>query len=384
MSLWKEFEPLWWAIISISILIGILILFCLFHTILSRYCCKNRKTKKSNNAQLCQFKQIRASRDQTPKKQKISHQRIEYNSELRRALENKPNLKPFVQAHLQPVPDLVQLKANRNAKTTLNHDFELKKKTSMKIESDLVRPRTLEDRNDGKNYQNNGYEYFLRIPSHFDLNQEIIPHSTPIRSEAPLPEAHLEKDNDSTIILGHPISSKENSDVSNNLSIKSYRKGKFRPMIVDGMNIGCMTGGRNFSARGLCIVYDHLKDMGYKNNDIIIILQNIDRNSLTKYDQSSISKLGKLNVLHWAPQRKVGNDLITSDDDLFILENAHIHEGIVLTKDQYRNHYKKYPKYQDIIKNRMIKPTFTNNRLILPVDPLGIDGPKLDDFLRFD
>ena len=148
MSLWEEFEPLWWAIISIAILIGILILFCLFHTILSRYCCKNRKTKKSNNAQ-SQFKQIRASRDQTPKKQKISHQRIDYNSELRRVLENKPNLKPFVQAHLQPVPDLVQLKANRNAKTTVNHDFELKK-CSMKIESDVVRPRTLEDKNDGK------------------------------------------------------------------------------------------------------------------------------------------------------------------------------------------------------------------------------------------
>ena len=145
MSLWEEFEPLWWAIISIAILIGILILFCLFHTILSRYCCKNQKTKKSNN----QFKQIRASRDQTPKKQKISHQRIDYNSELRRVLENKPNLKPFVQAHLQPVPDLVQLKANRNAKTTVNHDFELKK-CSMKIESDVVRPRTLEDKNDGK------------------------------------------------------------------------------------------------------------------------------------------------------------------------------------------------------------------------------------------
>ena len=383
MSLWEEFEPLWWAIISIAILIGILILFCLFHTILSRHCCKNRKTKKSNNAQ-SQFKQIRASRDQTPKKQKISHQRIDYNSELRRVLENKPNLKPFVQAHLQPVPDLAQLGANSYTKiTTPNRDFELKK-CSMKIESDVIRPRTLEDKNDGKDYQNNGYEYFLRIPSHFDLNQEIVPHSTPIRSEAPLPEAHLEKDNDSTIIMGHPVSSKENSDVSNDLSIKSYRKGKFRPIIVDGMNIGQMTGGKNFSAHGLRIVFDHLKDLGYENNDIIIIMKNIDRNSLTKYDQSLISKYGKLNVLHWAPQRKVGNDLITSDDDLFILENAYIHEGIVLTKDQYRNHYKKYPKYRDIIKNQMIKPTITNNRLILPVDPLGADGPKLDDFLRFD
>jgi hypothetical protein len=382
MSLWEEFEPLWWAIISIAILIGILILFCLFHTIFSRHCCKNRKTKKSNDAQ-SQFKQIRASRDQTPNKQKISHQRIDYNSELRRVLENKPNLKPFVQAHLQPVPDLAQLEVNRYAKTIPNHDFELKK-GSIKIESDVIRPRTLEDKNDFKDNQNNGYQYFLRIPSHFDLNQEIIPHSTPIRSEAPLPEAHLEKDNDSTIIFRHPVPSKEDSDVSNDHSIKSYQKGKFRPMIVDGMNIGQMTGGKNFSVQGLRIVFNHLKDLGYENNDIIIIMKNIDRNSLTKYDQSLISKFGKLNVLHWAPQRKVGNDLITSDDNLFILENAYIHEGIVLTKDQYRNHYKKYPKYQDIIKNRMIKPTFINNRLILPVDPLGIDGPKLDDFLRFD
>ena len=144
---------------------------------------------------------------------------------------------------LQPVSDLAQLEANTYAKTIPLHDFE-QKKCSIKIESDSKRPRTLKDKNEGKENQNNGHQYFLkRISSHFNLNQEIVPHSTPIRSEAPLPEAHLGKDNDSPIILehpvssrenilGHPVSSRENSNVSNDLSIKSYRRGKFRQMIL--------------------------------------------------------------------------------------------------------------------------------------------------------
>ena len=120
-----------------------------------------------------------------------------------------------------------------------------------------------------------------------------------------------------------------------------------------------------------------------KNIVATILKSPIDKNRLSKTEQALIEKYGKLKILHWAPQRKVGNELITSNDDLFILENALIHEGIVLSKDQYKNHYRKYPKYRGIIKNRLLKPTITNNRLILPVDPLGNDGPKLDEFLRF-
>ena len=116
MSLWRDFEPLWWAIIVISIIISILLLYCIID-ISSRYCCSKQK-KQANDVETIktQFQQIRESRDQTP--QKNSHQRIEFNSELRRVVENKPNLKPFVQASCHqpcryPVPDLEELETNR-------------------------------------------------------------------------------------------------------------------------------------------------------------------------------------------------------------------------------------------------------------------------------
>ena len=155
-------------------------------------------------------------------------------------------------------------------------------------------------------------------------------------------------------------------------------------MIIDGLDI-CQTysRSRNFSAQGIRIAYEHFKRLGYEDSDIIIIMKPIRKDKLSEEDQSLISHYHKIQVLHWTPSRKAGKELIASDDDLFILENAFTHDGIVLTNDQYKNHYRKYPKYQHIIKNRLINPTFTKNHLILPIDPMGENGPLLEDFLRF-
>ena len=82
--------------------------------------------------------------------------------------------------------------------------------------------------------------------------------------------------------------------------------------------------------------------------------------------------------------RHAGNKLIRGDDDLYILQVAHEIDGIVLSNDQYRQYWDTQPMYREIIEKRLIQPLFVHNKLILPPDPLGKSGPKLEQFLRFD
>ena len=95
------------------------------------------------------------------------------------------------------------------------------------------------------------------------------------------------------------------------------------------MDIGQMYGGdKTFSAKGIQIAYKHFRNLGYENNNIIIVMKYISQNKLSKHDRALINYYQKINVLCWSPQKKVENEFITSNDDLFILENAFMHQGI--------------------------------------------------------
>jgi hypothetical protein len=88
-------------------------------------------------------------------------------------------------------------------------------------------------------------------------------------------------------------------------------------------------------------------------------------------------------VLHYCPSRYAGDVLIKSNDDLFLLKTATELEGVVLSTDRFRDYWDLYPEYQTVIMNRLIQPTFIKDQLILPLDPLGDQGPELDQVLRF-
>ena len=141
--------------------------------------------------------------------------------------------------------------------------------------------------------------------------------------------------------------------------------------------------GRNqtFSAKGLAIVYDYFKKKGYEDSEIVIIVKHIPQ--LLEEDIQIINSLDQMGVLHNCPSRFAGRELIKSDDDLFILSTAKEIGGIVLSRDQFRDNYDKMTTYRDVIKYRLLQPTFIGDILKLPDDPMGKNGPNLDNFLRF-
>ena len=57
-----------------------------------------------------------------------------------------------------------------------------------------------------------------------------------------------------------------------------------------------------------------------------------------------------------------------------------------MSRDQFQDNYNITTDYREVIKNRLIQPTFIGDILKLPDDPLatkGYRGPPLDEFLRF-
>ena len=111
-------------------------------------------------------------------------------------------------------------------------------------------------------------------------------------------------------------------------------KGKFRPVIIDGCNVGHTYGQnkyhrRKFSAMGLWIAYQYFKDLGYENEDIIIVQRHISPRNLTNEDCEIMVELKDLGILKDDYGfGYIEGDLVRPDDDLFILKLASKLEGI--------------------------------------------------------
>ena len=159
-------------------------------------------------------------------------------------------------------------------------------------------------------------------------------------------------------------------------------ENKFRPVIIDGLNICHLVGQDKFKAEGIQIAYDQFKRIGYEDKDIVIIMKRIPIK--VKSERDILNRFERDGMLFYTPSRIVSKcSRIQSDDDLFILKTAKELDGVILSNDQYRNEKSTHPEYKEIIEKRLIQPRFIKNTLILPDDPLGKNGPNLDTFLRF-
>ena len=101
------------------------------------------------------------------------------------------------------------------------------------------------------------------------------------------------------------LDTKSKSEDEIYMTVESLKKNKannnFRPIIIDGCNIGFQHGQMNdkFSAEGLQIAYEHFKELGYENFQIVIILQHIPERCMVENDMAVIKNLERIGVLHW-------------------------------------------------------------------------------------
>lgn len=67
----------------------------------------------------------------------------------------------------------------------------------------------------------------------------------------------------------------------------------------------------------------------------------------------------------------------------YIVLLAHVHQGIIVSADNYRDLLQENPSLLDTIENRILTPTWIRDMLIFPTDPMGRNGPRLEEFLSF-
>ena len=166
-----------------------------------------------------------------------------------------------------------------------------------------------------------------------------------------------------------------------------------RPIILDGVNVGRQLGRTRFSAVGYNIVYNHFKEKyNYPDHKIVIVHKHIPSESLQEEDWAIIKDFKQKGILVHPPSRIVGvgdgEMRIQSDENVFCLNIAHNHQGIVITADHYRRYWDLYPEYRNVLRFRLLKPTFVLGGLILPDDPErtktdGVEdlGQRLEGFL---
>ena len=156
-----------------------------------------------------------------------------------------------------------------------------------------------------------------------------------------------------------------------------------RPIVIDGSNVA-MAHGKNkvFSAKGIKIVADHFKQNGHRT--IVAFVPQFRKKSGQVVDRAVLEELEEEGVVVFTPSREVDRERITSYDDTFVLDYAAKHGGIVVTKDNYRDLAHSKPEWMEVVKNRILMPTFVGeDEVMWPHDPLGRGGLTLDQFLSF-
>ena len=68
-------------------------------------------------------------------------------------------------------------------------------------------------------------------------------------------------------------------------------------------------------------------------------MKHIPLHYLTEEDKQIINSFKSIGVITESSSRRVGNEIIKSDDDLLILKTAKTFGGIVLSNDMFRKEY---------------------------------------------
>ena len=166
------------------------------------------------------------------------------------------------------------------------------------------------------------------------------------------------------------------------LETKPYQKAQsksLRQVVIDGSNVGMAHGGHEqFSVKGISICVKYFTKLGHKT--VVMLPKHRWTRASTK-EREVLDSLEQSKVLFYTPARSTPTNSWFCHDDRFLVEYATKNGGIVLTKDNYRD-LSDEPKFKDTIENRLLTYMWVEDTLMIPNDPMGRDGPKLEQFLR--
>ncbi|XP_029414254.1 NEDD4-binding protein 1 isoform X2 [Nannospalax galili] len=155
-------------------------------------------------------------------------------------------------------------------------------------------------------------------------------------------------------------------------------------IVIDGSNVAISHGLKKFfSCRGIAIAVEYFWKLGNRNITVFVP-QWRTRRDPNVTEQHFLTQLQELGILSLTPARMVFGERIASHDDRFLLHLADKTGGIIVTNDNFREFVTESVSWREIITKRLLQYTFVGDIFMVPDDPLGRSGPRLEDFLRKD
>ncbi|XP_067406710.1 NEDD4-binding protein 1 isoform X2 [Emydura macquarii macquarii] len=153
-------------------------------------------------------------------------------------------------------------------------------------------------------------------------------------------------------------------------------------IIIDGSNVAISHGLQKFfSCRGIAIAVDYFWKRGHRNITVFVPQWRTKRDPNIK-EQHFLTQLQDVGILSLTPARMVLGARIAAHDDRFLLHLADKTGGIIVTNDNFREFVTESYSWREIIQKRLLQYTFVGDIFMVPDDPLGRYGPRLEDFLR--
>ncbi|XP_011946530.1 PREDICTED: protein KHNYN isoform X1 [Cercocebus atys] len=155
-----------------------------------------------------------------------------------------------------------------------------------------------------------------------------------------------------------------------------------RHIVIDGSNVAMVHGLQHyFSSRGIAIAVQYFWDRGHRDITVFVPQWRFSKDSKVR-ESHFLQKLYSLSLLSLTPSRVMDGKRISSYDDRFMVKLAEETDGIIVSNDQFRDLAEESEKWMAIIRERLLPFTFVGNLFMVPDDPLGRNGPTLDEFLK--
>ncbi|XP_036406238.1 ribonuclease ZC3H12A-like [Megalops cyprinoides] len=161
--------------------------------------------------------------------------------------------------------------------------------------------------------------------------------------------------------------------------------GGFRPIVIDGSNVAMSHGNKQvFSCRGLQLAVRWFWERGHRDITVFVPLWRKEqpRPEAPITDQHILNELEERKILVFTPSRCVKGKRVVCYDDRYIVKLAYESDGIIVSNDNYRDLQNEKPQWKKFIEERLLMYTFANDKFMPPDDPLGRNGPTIDNFLR--
>ncbi|XP_071490050.1 uncharacterized protein [Diadema antillarum] len=170
------------------------------------------------------------------------------------------------------------------------------------------------------------------------------------------------------------------------VDVKTKEDGILRPVVIDGSNVAMSHGNHKvFSCKGIALCVQFFQKRGHKNITVLVPLHRKTSEAARSCpikDRHILDDLESKGLLSFTPSRELRGRRVTPYDDRFIIQLACDNGGVIVSNDNYRDLMGESPQFKRVIENRLLMYVFARDNFMVPEDPHGRYGPRLDDVLR--